>query len=72
MATRGLARPRNMAITTADHPTPALRPSNSRLSSTRFASVFGITLPGFQEALPTVLDEALQQGAPKETESTAS
>ena len=28
--------------------------------------------PGFQEALPTVLDEALQQGAPKETESTAS
>jgi dTDP-4-dehydrorhamnose reductase len=56
---RGLPRPKNLPISTADYPTPAKRPQNSRLSSARFAEAFGITLRGYAEAMPSVLDEAL-------------
>jgi dTDP-4-dehydrorhamnose reductase len=59
LAARGLPRPKNLPISTADYPTPAKRPQNSRLSSARFAEAFGITLRGYAEAMPSVLDEAL-------------
>ncbi len=56
---RGLGRPQNLAISTADFPRPARRPMNSRLSGAAFARAFGMTLPGFETAVPRVLDEAL-------------
>ncbi len=59
LATRGLRRPRNIPITTAEFPTPAQRPLNSRLSSEAFGRTFGLRLRGFEEALPTVLDAAV-------------
>ena len=45
------------AITTADYPTPARRPRNSRLDCSKAAHVFGIRLPPWQQALESCLDE---------------
>ena len=59
LARRGLARPRNAAIGTEDYPTPARRPLNSRLSSDLAAATFGVSVAGFEEAVPRVLDEIL-------------
>jgi dTDP-4-dehydrorhamnose reductase len=42
-------------ITTADYPTPATRPANSRLDCTRIAAIHGVTLPEWQGALTTVV-----------------
>lgn len=42
-------RPTVAAIRTADYPTRARRPANSRLDSTRFASVFGVTSAPWQQ-----------------------
>ncbi|AIT82877.1 dTDP-4-dehydrorhamnose reductase [Novosphingobium pentaromativorans] len=42
-------------ITTADYPTPATRPANSRLDGTRIAAVHGVSLPDWQGALTTVV-----------------
>lgn len=39
------------AITTADYPTAAVRPANSRLDCARIAQVFGLCLPDVQDAL---------------------
>jgi dTDP-4-dehydrorhamnose reductase len=35
-------------ITTEDYPTPARRPANSRLATSKLAAVYGITLPDWQ------------------------
>ena len=59
LAARGLRRPRNTPIATADYPTPARRPKNSRLACEAFARDFGIKLRGFRSALPEILDEIL-------------
>jgi len=42
-------------ITTADYPTPAARPTNSRLDCTRIAVVHGVALPEWHSALTTVV-----------------
>ncbi|MDX2308705.1 MAG: dTDP-4-dehydrorhamnose reductase [Hyphomicrobium sp.] len=39
------------AIQTKDYPTPARRPANSRLDTTKLKSTFGITLPCWQEGV---------------------
>jgi dTDP-4-dehydrorhamnose reductase len=39
------------AITTADYPTPAKRPANSRLSMDKLHDVFGITMPDWREGM---------------------
>lgn len=39
------------AITTADYPTPAKRPANSVLDTTRIAGVYGIRLPPWQDGV---------------------
>lgn len=52
-------RPRLKAIATADYPTPARRPLNSRLDGSRLAAAFGIVLPPWQESLDRVLAELL-------------
>jgi dTDP-4-dehydrorhamnose reductase len=47
---RGRSRPRLVAIPTAQYPTPARRPLNSRLDSSRIARDFAIRLRPWQEA----------------------
>ncbi len=44
-------------IATADYPTPARRPANSRLSGRRLQETFGVALPSWREALPHCMDE---------------
>lgn len=46
-----------MPITTADYPTPARRPANSRLDTSRFERVFGVTLPHWQDGVRATLAE---------------
>ena len=47
------------AITTADYPTPATRPANSRLDCGRIAQAHGVALPRWQDALPPVVARLL-------------
>jgi dTDP-4-dehydrorhamnose reductase len=58
---RGLRRPANAAISTREYPTPARRPLSSRLSGSRAEATLGLSLAGFERALPRVLDEILAQ-----------
>lgn len=44
-------------IATAEYPTPAHRPANSRLDCTESLAVFGIERPDWQMALKTMLDD---------------
>ena len=46
-------------ITTSDFPTPARRPHNSRLDTTRLQSTFGIVLPPWQHGVARMLTEIL-------------
>lgn len=43
-------------IGTADYPTPATRPANSRLDCGRIASVHGVTLPDWRASLDDIMD----------------
>lgn len=42
-------------ITTADYPTPAMRPANSRLDCGLIARVHGVVLPDWRQSLETVM-----------------
>jgi dTDP-4-dehydrorhamnose reductase len=46
-------------ITSADYPTPARRPANSRLSTARVAADYGVRPRPWREALGEVLDELI-------------
>jgi dTDP-4-dehydrorhamnose reductase len=50
------------AITTADYPTPASRPANSRLDCSLLQRSFGIAMRHWEEALEDVLDELAEAG----------
>jgi dTDP-4-dehydrorhamnose reductase len=50
-AAHGRPRPVVHAIATADWPTPAKRPADSRLDCSRLAEVFGVRLPAWQPSL---------------------
>lgn len=55
------------AITTADWPTPAHRPPDSRLDCSKLARVFGLRLPDWRLSLGSTVDaifSARQNGAP--------
>jgi dTDP-4-dehydrorhamnose reductase len=45
------------AITTAEYPTPATRPQNSRLNCEKLASTFGWRMMDWRESLPEVMKE---------------
>lgn len=45
------------AISTAEYPTPAPRPANSRLDSSAIAAADGIRLPGWRTSLPAVIEQ---------------
>ncbi len=59
-AARGGRSLRVDAITTADYPTPAARPANSRLSTARLNDLFGIHLPTLDASLGNCLDRLLR------------
>jgi dTDP-4-dehydrorhamnose reductase len=48
-----------LPISTADYPTPAKRPHNSRLNCTLFQNTFGLTLPHWETGVARLLDEIL-------------
>ncbi|NOQ88505.1 MAG: dTDP-4-dehydrorhamnose reductase [Gammaproteobacteria bacterium] len=45
------------AIPTADYPTPAIRPMNSRLALTKLESIFTLKMPGWKCALHQCMEE---------------
>jgi dTDP-4-dehydrorhamnose reductase len=47
-------------ISTAEYPTPAVRPANSHLSSAKLASVFDLRLPPLSNSLASCLDRLLK------------
>lgn len=46
-----------LPLTTADYPTPAKRPANSRLDTSHFRETFGLHLPHWQEGVRQVLQQ---------------
>lgn len=60
-AARGGPSARVNPITTADYPTPAARPANSRLDCSRLAAVHGIRLPDWHASLGLVIDRLVAQ-----------
>jgi len=44
-----------IAISTAEYPTPAARPQNSKLDNTKLKSVFKLELPSWQQGLQQVI-----------------
>ncbi len=48
-----------LAIPTTDYPTPALRPLNSRLATTKLQQAFGLRLPHWQQGVERMLNEIL-------------
>lgn len=56
-ATHGHPRPEIEAIATADFPTPARRPANSRLSTDKLEHAFGIRPRPWREAIDDIVDE---------------
>ena len=56
-ATHGQAAPEVEAITTAEYPTPARRPANSRLDVAKLRDVFNLMLPPWQQSLSQSVDE---------------
>jgi dTDP-4-dehydrorhamnose reductase len=55
-ARHGAKVPEVAPIATADWPTPAKRPANSRLDCTRLREVFGVALPPWRESLTRTVD----------------
>ena len=49
-------------ITTADYPTPAVRPKNSRLDCSRIAADYGIRLPDWSDRVESTVAAALAAG----------
>ncbi|MBS0314834.1 MAG: sugar nucleotide-binding protein, partial [Proteobacteria bacterium] len=48
------------AIATADYPTPAKRPANSRLSTRKIQDTFGISPRPWQDAIGDVIDQLVR------------
>lgn len=57
----GGATVRVRRIATSDYPTPAQRPANSRLDSSRLAAIHQVTLPPWQDALRSCVRRLLAQ-----------
>lgn len=49
------------AIATADYPTPARRPANSRLATGKLKTTFGLELPPWQQGVAHILDQILKR-----------
>ncbi len=55
-ARHGARVPRVDPITTADYPTPAKRPADSRLDCAKLAALFGVRLPEWRPSLARTID----------------
>jgi dTDP-4-dehydrorhamnose reductase len=55
-ARHGRPMPTVLPITTAEWPTPAKRPADSRLDCSKLARVFGVTLPDWQPSLARTVE----------------
>lgn len=62
-ATHGLAAPEVEAITTAEWPTPAHRPADSRLDCSALAATFGHRLPHWEASLSRTIDAVFARTA---------
>ena len=51
---------RILPITTPEYPTPAARPANSRLNTSKFVEAFGIQLPDWRIGVDQVMDVLVQ------------
>jgi dTDP-4-dehydrorhamnose reductase len=60
----GSPLPNLVPILTANYPTPAKRPANSRLSCQRLEQTFGVSLPHWEQALSLVLDTITEGSSP--------
>lgn len=60
MAERGRDVPEVHAIPSADYPTPAARPANSRLNCEKVREVFGVSLPAWEEGVRLCVDRLLE------------
>lgn len=56
--------PRLHPIATTEYPTPARRPADSRLDTTKLTSTFGVTLPHWRDAALLCLAEVKAMGTP--------
>lgn len=63
-ARHGANVPEVAPIATADWPTPAKRPANSRLDCTRLQSVFGVQLPHWRDSLARTVDTIFTTAPP--------
>ena len=61
-AARGGPAAKVMRIATAEYPTPAARPLNSRLDCGRLAAVHGVTLPDWRDGLERCLGRVFGKG----------
>jgi dTDP-4-dehydrorhamnose reductase len=59
-ATRGRKVPPIEAIPSRDYPTPAKRPANSRLATTKLQQDFDIVPRQWRQAIATIVDELMQ------------
>jgi dTDP-4-dehydrorhamnose reductase len=64
-AKRGRTVPRLVPIRSADYPTAARRPANSRLDCSKIERQFGIRLPPWQQSLDACLDRLLAEAEPQ-------
>jgi dTDP-4-dehydrorhamnose reductase len=63
-ARHGAKIPEVAPINTADWPTPAKRPANSRLDCSRLQAVFGVRLPHWRESLTRTVDQMYSTAPP--------
>jgi dTDP-4-dehydrorhamnose reductase len=63
--THGRAPVRVRRIATADYPTPAQRPANSRLDNGKLSSVHGVALPDWRLSLAACVDRLLTTPSPR-------
>jgi dTDP-4-dehydrorhamnose reductase len=61
-ARHGRAMPTVTPIATADWPTPARRPADSRLDCSKLAAVFGVRLPEWRPTLASTVDTIIAAG----------
>jgi dTDP-4-dehydrorhamnose reductase len=61
-ASLGEKAPTVSRITTAEYPTPARRPSNSRLDCTKLQRVHGVSLPDWRSSTETIVSRLINHG----------